>query len=142
LTVTYPAPPQFRPIPGTTMTYAVNTPFEVIETGGKFYACYQGAWFVGSSPTGPWVLATSVPEVIYTIPPSSPLYNVTYVKVYGATPAAVTYGYTSGYMMGFVTAGVVVYGTGYYYPPVVIPGPVPIYYPYPYSYVGNVAYSA
>ena len=101
LTVKYAGPPQFRPIPGTTMTYAVNTPFEVIETAGKFYACYQGAWFVGPSPTGPWVLATSVPQVIYTIPPSSPLYNVTYVKVYGATPVAVTYGYTSGYMMGF-----------------------------------------
>jgi hypothetical protein len=141
LTVTYAGQPQFRPVPGTSMTYAVNTPFEVIETGGKFFVCYQGAWFTGPSATGPWVLATSVPEVIYTIPPSSPLYNVTYVKVYGATPAAVTYGYTSGYMMGFVTAGVVVYGTGYYYPPVVIPGPVPIYYPYPYSYIGPVAYN-
>jgi hypothetical protein len=141
LTVVYAGPPQFKPIPGTTMTYAVNTAFEVIETGGRFYVCYQGAWFEGPSPSGPWVLAASVPAVIYTIPPTSPLYNVTYVKVYGATPATVAYGYTSGYMMGFVTAGVVVYGTGYYYPPVVIPGPVPIYYPYPYSYVGNVAYN-
>jgi hypothetical protein len=139
--VVYAGPPQFKPIPGTPMTYAVNTAFQVIETGGKYYVCYQGAWFVGPSPAGPWALATSVPTVIYTIPPSSPMYNVTYVKVYGSTPVAVTYGYTSGYMMGFVTAGVVVYGTGYYYPPVVLPGPVPIYYPYPYSYVGNVAYN-
>jgi hypothetical protein len=142
LNVVYAGPPQFKPIPGTTMTYAVNTSFQVIETGGKFYVCHQGAWFVGPSPTGPWILAESVPAVIYTIPPSSPMYNVTYVKVYGATPATVTYGYTAGYTMGFVTAGVVVYGTGYYYPPVVIPGPVPIYYPYPYSYAGNVSYIA
>jgi hypothetical protein len=142
LTVVYAGTPQFKPIPGTTMTYAVNTAHEVIETGGRFYVCYQGAWFEGPTPNGPWVLAASVPPVIYTIPPTSPLYNVTYVKVYSATPTAVTYGYTSGYMMGFVTAGVVVYGTGYYYPPVVIPGPVPIYYPYPYSYVGNVAYNS
>ena len=141
LTVTYAGEPQFKPIAGTTLQYAVNTPFEVIETGGKYYACYQGAWFIGPSPMGPWVLATSVPQAIYAIPPSSPLYNVTYVKVYAATPAAVTYGYTSGYMMGFVTAGVLVYGTGYYYPPVVIPGRVPVYYPYPYSYVGPVAYN-
>jgi hypothetical protein len=35
-----------------------------------------------------------------------------------------------------------VYGTGYYYPPVVIPGPVPIYYPYPYTYAGNVWYNS
>jgi hypothetical protein len=142
LTVIYAGPPQFKPIPGTPMTYAVNTSFQVIETGGRFYVCYQGAWFEGPSPNGPWVLAAGVPQVIYTIPPASPMYNVTYVKVYAATPTAVTYGYTSGYMMGFVSAGVLVYGTGYYYPPVVIPGPVPVYYPYPYSYVGNVAYNA
>jgi hypothetical protein len=142
LTVVYAGPPQFKPIQGTPLTYAVNTPFEVIETAGHYYVCYQGAWFEGPSPTGPWVLATHVPPAIYTIPPSSPLYNITYVKVYGATPATVTYGYTAGYTMGFVSAGVLVYGTGYYYPPVVIPGPLPIYYPYPYSYVGNVSYNA
>jgi hypothetical protein len=142
LNVVYAGPPQFKPIPGTSMTYAVNTSFQVIATGGRYYACYQGAWFVGPSPSGPWELAESVPQVIYTIPPSSPLYNVTYVKVYAATPTAVTYGYTAGYTMGFVTAGVLVYGTGYYYKPVVVAGPVPVYYPYPYSYVGNVSYNA
>lgn len=67
-----------------------------------------------------------------TIPPSSPMYNVTCVQVYSATPAAV---------MGYVTAGVLVYGTGYYSPPVVVPGPVPIYYPYSYSYASNVWYN-
>jgi hypothetical protein len=129
LTVAYSGAPRFEPIPGTSILYAVNTPDQVLKVGDKYYACYQGAWFVSLSPTGPWMLADSVPQVIYTIPPSSPMYNVTYVQVYGATPAAVTYGYTAGYMMGFITAGVLVYGTGYYYPPVVIPGPVPIYYP-------------
>jgi hypothetical protein len=141
LTVVYSGPPQFKPVPGTSLMYAVNTSYQVIETGGRYYACYQGAWFVAPAPNGPWVLAGSVPEVIYTIPPSSPLYPVTYVKVYAATPASVTYGYTAGYMMGFITAGVLVYGTGYYYPPVVVPGPVPVFYPYPYSYAGNVWYN-
>lgn len=60
------------------------------------------------------------------------MYNVTCVQVYSATPAAV---------MGYVTAGVLVYGTGYYSPPVVVPGPVPIYYPYSYSYASNVWYN-
>jgi hypothetical protein len=141
LTVVYAGPPEFRPIPGTTLTYAVNTSYEVIEAGGRFYACYQGAWFVAASPSGPWILADSVPASIYTIPPSFPLYNVTYVKVYAATPATVTYGYTAGYVMGFITAGVLVYGTGYTYPPVVIAGRVPVYYPYPHSYAGNVWYN-
>ena len=40
----------------------------------------------------------------------------------GATPETVTYGYTAGYLLGFATAGALVYGTGYYYPPVVLPG--------------------
>ena len=79
LTVTYAGAPEFRPISGTAMTYAVNTTFQVIGLDGKYYACYQGAWFVSASPTGPWVLADSIPPAIYTIPPSNPLYNVTYV---------------------------------------------------------------
>jgi hypothetical protein len=104
--------PQFAPIPGTPMKYAVNSPFQVLEINGRFYVCHQGAWFVSGSPAGPWVLAESVPQVVYTIPPSSPMYPVTYVTVQSYNPASVTYAYTAGYMMGFITAGVLVYGTG------------------------------
>lgn len=141
VSVTYAGEPKFESIQGTAMAYAVNTSYQVIQVGPSFYVCYQGAWFTGPSPNGPWVLAASVPAVIYTIPPSSPLYNVTYVKVYAATPTTVTYGYTAGYLMGFITAGLLVYGTGYYYPPVVYRGAVPIYYPRPYSYGGSVWYN-
>lgn len=141
LTVTYAGAPKFAPIPGTTMQYATNTAYQVILSGGKYYCCYQGAWFVAAAATGPWALATAVPQVIYTIPPSSPVYNVTYVQVYNTTPTAVTYGYTAGYMMGFITAGVLIYGTGYYYPPYVAYGRVPVYYPYGYTYAGNVHYN-
>jgi hypothetical protein len=142
LTVVYAGTPQFRPIPGTSMSYAVNTSFEVIETSGRYYVCHEGAWYVGLTPNGPWALAEWVPAEIYTIPPSSPVYNVTYVKVYDTTPTTVTYGYTAGYTMSFVSSAVVVYGTGYYYPPVVIAGPVPIYYPAPYTYAGGVWYNS
>ena len=87
----------------------------------SWYALKDGVWFVGTSVNGPWAVADSVPEVIYTIPPSSPLHYVTYVYVYGATPQIVTVGYTPGYY-GTVLAptGVVVYGTGYVYPPVYV----------------------
>lgn len=139
--VIYSGPPHFAPIPGTSMRYAVNTAAIVIEVQTKYYVCQDGAWFLGTAPTGPWMLADSIPPAIRTIPPSFPYYNVTYVDVYAATPSSVTYGYTAGYMMGFVTAGVLVYGTGYVYPPVVLPGRVPIYYPYPYSYAGRVFYN-
>ena len=139
--VSYAGPPVFRPIPGTTMQHAVNSPYGVIRVGNVYYLCWQGAWFRAPTPSGPWLLAASVPPVIYTIPPSSPLYPVTYVRVYAVTPATVTYGYTSGYAMGFVSSGVLIYGTGYVYPPVVIAAPVPIYFPYPATYGGGYVYS-
>ncbi len=140
-TITYSGPPQFVPIPGTQILYAVNTNAQVLKIADKYYACESGAWFVSAAPTGPWALADSLPPAIATIPPSSPLYNVTYVQVYSTTPTTVTYGYTAGYLMGFITAGVLVYGTGYYYPPMILPGPVPIFYPYPYTYAANVWYN-
>ena len=141
LDVVYAGAPSFAPIPGTPMSYAVNTSFNVIQTGEGYFSCYQGAWFAAPAPAGPWTLAASVPPVVYTIPPASPMYPCTYVRVYAATPEAVTYGYTSGYAMSYVSAGVVVYGTGYYYPPYVYPAPIPIYYPYPYSYAGATYYN-
>jgi hypothetical protein len=62
-------------------------------------------------------VATAVPAVIYSIPPSSPVHYVTYVRVYSSTPSTVFVGYTSGYYGTVMsTDGVVVYGTGYPYP--------------------------
>jgi hypothetical protein len=139
--VVYAGPPEFKPIPATTLTYGVNTAYQVIGAGGRYFVCFQGAWFVGPSPTGPWVLADSIPPEIYAIPPGSPLYNVTYVTVYASSPTAVTYGYTAGYTLGYVSAGVVVYGTGYYYPPYYYPAPIPVFIPYPYSYSGSTWYN-
>ena len=51
----------------------------------SWYALVAGIWFVASTPQGPWSVAPSVPAAIYTIPPSSPLYYVTYVQIYGGT---------------------------------------------------------
>src|SRR5262249_21631913 len=142
LDVIYSGPPKFQPIPCTSMAYAVNTSFDVLRVGPAYCSCYQGAWFVSPSPTGAWTLATTVPAEVYTIPPGSPLYPCTYLRVVEATPTGVTYVYTSGYTMSYVSSGVVVYGTGFYYPPYFYPAPVPIYYPYPYSYSGAVYYNS
>ena len=77
----------------------------------------NGVWFAGTAPTGPWAVAATVPAVIYTIPPSSPLHYVTYVRVYSSTPTTVFVGYTPGYYGTVMTTdGIVVYGTGYVYP--------------------------
>jgi hypothetical protein len=120
LKVNYGGSPQLQGIEGTPLQYVANSPYPVIRVdGSSWYSVKDGVWFVGTSVNGPWAAATSVPAVIYTIPPSSPLHYVTYVYVYGATPQTVTVGYTPGYY-GTVLAptGVVVYGTGYIYPPV------------------------
>jgi hypothetical protein len=103
----------------------------------EWYGVENGVWFTASSAQGPWVVATSIPAAIYSIPPSSPLYYVTYVKIYDATPQYVAVGYTPGYMGTVVTTdGVVVYGTGYNYVPYI---GTTVWYPPPltYGYAAN-----
>jgi hypothetical protein len=115
--VTYDGAPEFKPIDGTKMTWAVNTSAAVIWSGGRYYACDQGIWYDSTSATGPWTVSKNVPDEIYTIPPSHPHYNVTYVKVYDSSPEVVYVGYTPGYTSSYVSHGCVVYGTGWWYRP-------------------------
>ncbi|HEY2586572.1 MAG TPA: hypothetical protein VGI81_12480, partial [Tepidisphaeraceae bacterium] len=111
--VTYKGEPQFVSIQGTPMTYATNTHDQVIYAAGQYYCCYQGVWFVSPLANGPWAVCTVVPAVIYTIPPSSPVYNCTYVQVYSSTPDTVVVGYTEGYSGAYVAAtGVLMFGAG------------------------------
>jgi hypothetical protein len=54
-----------------------------------------------------------VPATIYTIPPSCPLYNTTFVRVYSSTPDNVVVGYTSGYSGEYVAStGALMFGAG------------------------------
>jgi hypothetical protein len=133
--VSYVGEPQFLPITGTSLSYATNTPNKVIQVDSQYYLCYQGIWFVASTPTGPWQTAQTVPQVIYTIPPSSPVYNVTYVTQVPLADGSVQASYTAGYMGAFITGAavgaIVASGTGYYYPPYAYHG---YYYPYAASY--------
>jgi hypothetical protein len=119
LQVVYDGSPVFQPIEGTGLQNAVNSPVPVIRVSEEaFYALSNGVWFVATSPFGPWTVATYVPPVIYSIPSSSPLYYVTYVRVYDATPQVVYVGYTPGYVGSYVSSeNVVVYGTGWPYRP-------------------------
>lgn len=143
LAVNYYGAPSFTPIAGTPLAYAANTQTPVIMVSpNSYYACQGGVWFVASTAQGPWLVATTVPEAIYTIPASCPIHYVTYAYVYGSTPSVVYVGYTPGYM-GTVVApgGVVVYGTGYYYPPVIV-GTTYVDYPPSYGYGASFALGA
>jgi len=116
LKIEYDGAPKFEKIPGTKMRYAVNAQVPVVQLASHYYAVDNGVWFVSNSTTSEWKVATKIPDTIYTIPPSSPVYNVTFVYVYKSTPEVVYVGYTPGYTGTYVYHQTIVYGTGYYYP--------------------------
>lgn len=139
--------PQFKPIDSTSLEYATNTQEKVIKVGDLYYLCFQGVWFISAAASGPWKVADSVDSKIYTIPPSSPVYNVTYVTQTNATEETVESSTTAGYfgmfVIGMTMGACMAYGTGWYYPPYMYYPPYgyPIYRPYPYSYGCGVAYN-
>jgi len=129
LTVEYDGEPIFKPILSTALSYAVNTAIPVIKVSHNlYYAVDNAVWFAATSPMGKWTIATSVPDEIYTIPADSPMYNITFVKIYKAEPQVVYVGYTPGYTYTYIYGSTIVYGTGYYYPGWYHHH---IYYPYP-----------
>ncbi len=119
LTVKYDGEPKFKDVSGTSLQYAVNSKTPVIRVAADSYWAVENAvWFTAPGPQGPWTVATTAPAVIYTIPTSSPVHYVTYARIYGYTDEVVYVGYTPGYYGTVVTPeNVVVYGTGWYYPP-------------------------
>ena len=122
--VAYDGEPAFAPVEGVAVSYATNTGSDVIKVENSYYLCQDAVWFVAAAAAGPWKICTAVPKVIYTIPPSCPLHRVTYVYVdAGSSPDMVVCSYTAGYYGAFVagaaTAAVLMWGSGYYYPPYV-----------------------
>jgi hypothetical protein len=94
--VTYDGEPDFRPIEGTNMQYAINTASSVVRYGNLYYTVESGVWFVAPTPNGPWRVATERPAEIDIIPPRYPVYNLKYVYIYDVTPDWVYRGYTPG----------------------------------------------
>jgi hypothetical protein len=113
--VTYDGDPQFVPIEGTDLQYAVNTDAEVILADGRYYACDQGVWYISDDPEGPWSVSDTRPLGLEDIPPSCPVYDVRYVYIYDSTPDVIYVGYLPGYLGCYPYYGTVVYGTGYHY---------------------------
>ncbi|TDW96765.1 hypothetical protein [Dinghuibacter silviterrae] len=129
----YDGDPKFKAISNTDLEYATNASAPVIRDGDEFYACDKAVWFQSASPYGPWTVAVHVPDEIYAIPSNSPVYNVTYVKVYDYDQADddVTFGYTPGYFGVYDSYwGCPVFGTGWWYRPWI----GSYWYGYPYSF--------
>ena len=132
--VIYQGDPQFKPIEGGAkgLEQAVNTDKDIIKYGDLYYMCFQGVWFMSRAATGPWEVATSIPEQIYTIPTSSPVNHVTYVTVEDSDDEWVTFAYVAAYTGIMIGWGCVMWGSGWYYPPYRWGGYG--YYPYPHTY--------
>jgi hypothetical protein len=139
--VVYQGEPKFEPIEKTTLSHAVNTDKDIIKVGDLYYMCFQGVWFMATSPTGPWEVSSSVPKQIYEIPASSSVHNVTYVTVVedDDDDEWVTFASVAAYTGLMVAWGCAVWGTGYYYPPYWGWGG---YYPYYYPRYPSYGYGA
>ena len=129
----------FEKIDGADVYRATNTTFDVFRVGDSFYLCHDAIWFQAQDSDGPWRVTDALPVEIYAIPADSPSHHVTYVTVYESSPDVVYVGYTPGYHYSYVSGGVVVYGSGYYWDSYYDPYyyshyPYYYYYPYPYSY--------
>ena len=115
VSVNYDGNPQFQQVENTPIQYATNTADAVFLVNGRYYCCRDAVWYEAGGATGPWVVATSVPSEIYSLPPSNPHYNVKYVYVYNSTPEVVYVGYEPAYAGCYVYGPTVVYGTGWWY---------------------------
>jgi hypothetical protein len=131
--------PQFTPVETTTVQRAVNTDKDVFKVGDLYYMCFQGVWFQSKSATGPWNVASTVPEEIYKIPISNPAHHVTYVTVEDDDDEWVTVTTAAAYTGVMVAWGCAVWGSGYYYPPYWGYGG---FYPYYYPHFPTYGYSA
>jgi hypothetical protein len=65
--VLYKGSPQFVSIEGTSISYAANTPDEVINIGDAFYLSMEGVWLESANAQGPWTVLQFVPEELTAI---------------------------------------------------------------------------
>jgi hypothetical protein len=138
--VAFQGDPKFDQIPPTPVQRAANTDKDVFLVNNQYYLCYQGVWFVGTSATGPWTVAESIPKEIYSIPVSSPSHHVTYVTIEEDNDDDwVVFAAAAGYTGMMVAWGCAVWGTGWYYPPYWGYGG---FYPYYYPHFATYGYSA
>ena len=140
--VAYQGEPTFEPIDMTLVARAVNTDKDILKVGDLYYLCFDGVWFVGTTPSGPWNVADSVPQEIYGIPISSPSYDVTHVTVEGSDADAVWFAADPAYTGMMIAWGTAVWGTGWYYPPYYWGGGYyPVYFPHYPSYGYGARYN-
>lgn len=135
--VWYAGEPRFEPIEETELARAVNSPFAVIRHNNFYYLNHEAAWYRSVDPSGPWRVAVQVPDALFDIPPSDPLYPVTFVRPVGNSDGAeeARFQYTEGYNGRYTIGRRAVEGTGWRYRPwISYPAAGPVYWGYPPTY--------
>ena len=118
--VDYDGEPQFKSITGTDMSYAVNAKLPVILADENYYAVDNGVWFTAKAATGPWEVATGVPEKRKEFTRSRRTRRFITPRLSTFMKARTTWWkwvYTPGYEGAYEDDGTVVYGTGCNYDP-------------------------
>ena len=63
--------PQWTQVPGAPqVSWAPNLPTDVFRYRGKYYFFWEGYFYRGSAPGGPWEAVAKVPEVFYNVAPA------------------------------------------------------------------------
>ena len=83
-------PPVLAPIPGTELSYVLNTNWDLLRAGTTYYLRHEQGWLTAPAPAGPWTAATTIPTSFERIPASDPNWADVRKAVPGValTPAA------------------------------------------------------
>jgi hypothetical protein len=124
LKVEYDGAPKWTTVEGMEkkdVAYAENSPDAIFKVKNRYYLCREAVWYEAAKPEGPWSVAAVIPSELNKLPPSCPHYQCSHVYVYESTPDVVYCGYTAGYTGCYVYGATVMFGTGFYYPPIMGP---------------------
>jgi hypothetical protein len=71
LLVLYDGPPEFEPIEGSRLEWAVNTPYAVVHdpTSRQYYLNGANLWYQAKDPLGPWSAITRPPAAVRGVVP-------------------------------------------------------------------------
>ena len=70
LNLNFTLPLQWAPVPGLPVYYGANAPANIFQYNGQYYVFDNGAWYVGPTYNGPWIVVEPqfVPAVLLRIP--------------------------------------------------------------------------
>ena len=83
-------PPVLAPIPGTELSYVLNTNWDLLRAGTTYYLRHERGWLTAPAPAGPWTAAAAIPTSFERIPANDPNWADVRKAVPGValTPAA------------------------------------------------------